>query len=89
VPSLPREQIKGVEITRLGKRVYRDVLVERKDPRGRNYYWIGGEPPHGVAEQGTDFTAITDGKVSITPIHLDLTNHRLIEKLKGWRLTME
>lgn len=89
VPSLPREQIKGIEITRLGKRVYRDVLVERKDPRGRSYYWIGGEPPHGVAEEGTDFQAISDGKISITPIHLDLTNHRLIEKLKAWRLKVE
>lgn len=88
VPNRPKDQIKGIEITRLGKRIYRDVLVERRDPRGRVYYWIGGEPPHGVAEEGSDFQAVTDDKISITPIHLDLTNHRLIKELESWHLTL-
>lgn len=86
IPNLPKEQIRGVEITRLGKRIYRDVLVERQDPYGRTYYWIGGEEPSGLMEEGTDIKALADHKISITPIHLDLTNHALIEKLKGWKL---
>ncbi|MHB1133878.1 MAG: 5'/3'-nucleotidase SurE [Chloroflexota bacterium] len=86
VPASPVEQIRGVEITRLGKRIYRDALVRREDPFGRPYYWLGGDIPHGVNDQGTDMWAIAENRVSITPIHLDLTNYRLINTLKGWRL---
>ena len=86
VPNLPREEIRGVGITRLGKRIYKDVLIKRQDPRGRTYYWIGGEPPTGVAEEGTDIWAIVEKRISITPIKLDLTEHGLIERLRGWRL---
>ena len=86
VPALPREKITGVEITRLGKRVYQDVLIRREDPFGRPYYWLGGEAPHGVEDKGTDFTAVGEGRVSITPVHLDLTNYRLIAALKEWHL---
>ncbi len=86
VPAVPREEIAGVLVTRLGKRVYRDVLVERKDPRGRNYYWIGGEPPVGVPEEGTDIWALAHNYISVTPLHLDMTDYRLIEELKRWRL---
>lgn len=86
VPALPGGQAQGVEITRLGKRIYRDALVKREDPFGRPYYWLGGEIPHGVAKKGTDFQAISEGRVSVTPIHLDLTNYRLIATLKGWNL---
>ena len=86
VPPLPREKIAGVEITRLGKRIYRDMLIRREDPFGRPYYWLGGEMPHGVAEEGTDFQAVSEGRVSITPIHLDLTNYRLITTLAEWQI---
>lgn len=88
VPNLPREQIAGTEITRLGKRVYRDILIKRKDPMGRTYYWIGGDVPSGLPAEGTDIKAIAENKISITPIHLDLTNHRLIEQLQAWMLTV-
>lgn len=84
VPYLPEDQIKGYAITRQGLRVYRDLLERRLDPRGRSYYWIGGEPPTGVVEDGTDFGALAAGYVSITPLHLDLTSHRAVERLKGW-----
>src|SRR5438309_2166828 len=74
VPNLPEDQIKGVQITRLGRRIYKDELIVRTDPRGHKYYWIGGEaPPIHPREEGTDVTAIDDGYVSITPIHMDLT----------------
>jgi 5'-nucleotidase len=77
VPNLPEDQINGVQITRLGKRVYRDELTVRTDPHGRKYYWIGGSlPPTAHREEGTDSTAVEDGYVSITPIHMDLTSFR-------------
>ena len=82
VPYLSDEKIRGVRVTRQGLRVYRDLLVERKDPRGQPYYWIGGDPPTGVATAGTDFDALQHGFVSITPLHLDLTAHRIMESMK-------
>jgi 5'-nucleotidase len=84
VPDLPGEQIKGIKITRQGLRVYRDLLVSREDPRGRPYYWIGGEAPTGVPEDGTDIGALAEGYVSVTPLHLDLTAHRALDELSGW-----
>lgn len=86
VPSLPRARINGVRVTRLGKRIYRDELIRRQDPFGRDYYWIGGEAPDGLAEEGTDIWAVTHGYVSITPIRLDLTNHELIRTIRDWDL---
>jgi 5'-nucleotidase len=77
IPSLPEDQIKGVRITRLGKRIYKDELHVGVDPRGNKYYWIGGvDPPVDQLEEGTDVWAIAEGYVSITPIHLDLTSMR-------------
>lgn len=73
VPSLPLAEIKGLQITRQGLRVYHDELITRTDPRGVPYYWIGGEPPSGVPDQGTDFGAIKSGYASLTPLNLDLT----------------
>jgi 5'-nucleotidase len=87
VPHIPRKDVKGVEVTRLGKREYRDQLIRREDPLGRAYYWIGGEVPAGVEDPGTDIHAVANGHVSITPILLDLTNHDLIEQVSAWRLT--
>lgn len=77
VPNLPESQIKGVQITRIGRRIYKDELVVRTDPRGNKYYWIGGaNPPIDQLEPGTDVNAIAEGYVSITPIHMDLTSMR-------------
>jgi 5'-nucleotidase len=86
IPNAPWSEIKGVELTRLGHRVYRDELVARTDPRGRPYYWIGGLPPHGLAEHGTDICALADRKISITPVNLDMTAYRLIDDFKRWLL---
>ena len=87
VPNVPQDKIAGVEITRLGRRLYRDQLVKRKDPRGRDYYWIGGERPTGDTNQeGTDIWALAANRVSITPLHLDLTDRDFIEELKAWRI---
>jgi 5'-nucleotidase len=85
VPAIPTKAIKGVRITRLGRRIYRDELVERQDPTGRNYYWIGGDAPSGVTEEeGTDVWAVARHYVSITPVHMDMTSHAMIAHLKTW-----
>jgi len=85
VPYLQDDEIKGIVFTRQGLRVYRDTLVVRADPRGAPYYWIGGEAPTGVREDGTDFGALAEGYVSITPVQLDLTAHAWLEELRGWQ----
>ena len=84
VPGLPEDQIKGTRITRQGLSVYRDELVERLDPRSDPYYWIGGEAPIGHNEPGTDFEALAEGWISITPLQLDLTAYGWLNELKGW-----
>jgi 5'-nucleotidase len=84
VPYLPLKEIKGFQLTRQGLRVYRDALDSRIDPRGRPYYWIGGEFPTGIPADGTDFGAIKAGYVSITPLQLDLTARAAMDSLKEW-----
>jgi 5'-nucleotidase len=84
VPHLPEERIKGYMVTRQGLRVYQDKLVTRQDPRGQPYYWIGGEEPTGVPDEGTDFGALSQGFVSITPLHLDMTAYATIKTLSEW-----
>jgi 5'-nucleotidase len=86
VPNVPPEEIKGITIATLGKQVYEDEIVQKTDPRGRGYYWIGGQETTWHAEPGTDFAAIAQGLVSITPIHLDLTDYGAVELLSSWPL---
>jgi 5'-nucleotidase len=84
--NFPPQKPLGVRLTRQGKRRYGDVVVEKIDPRGRKYFWIGvGELGFEEAE-GTDFAALNAGYISITPLHLDLTNYRSFEALSGWSL---
>jgi 5'-nucleotidase len=84
VPALPLDRITGVEVTRLGKRIYRDQLTERLDPYGDPYYWVGGPAVSEEAEPGTDVAAVRAGRISVTPIRLDLTGHDLIQQLSAW-----
>jgi 5'-nucleotidase len=72
--NLPAREPTGAALTTLGKRTYRQVVVERGDPRGRRYFWIGGTPEW-QAQEGSDHEAVGAGRVSITPLHLDLTDH--------------
>jgi 5'-nucleotidase len=88
VPALPPDACAGFRVTHLGRRIYHDVLVERLDPRGQPYYWIGGPPPAGVASPGTDVHAIQAGFVSVTPIHLDLTARAILRRLREWDLAL-
>jgi len=84
IPCLPVEEIKGIQITRLGLRVYHDRVERRVDPRGQPYYWTIGDLPTGVPERGTDIGALAEGYVSITPIQLDLTAYPVIVNLNNW-----
>ncbi len=84
VPYLPENELRGTLVTRQGSRLYRDALDARTDPRGKPYYWIGGEFPLGVDEEGTDYGAIKAGYVSITPLQLDLTAREAMEVIKRW-----
>jgi len=84
IPYLSFDSINGYVITRQGMRVYRDALDKRVDPRGRPYYWIGGDEPTGVNEEGTDVGALASGYVSITPLQLDLTNYKAMDVLRKW-----
>jgi 5'-nucleotidase len=85
VPTLEPGDSEGVEVTRMGKRIYQDQLIERLDPRGIPYYWIGGPPPSGHALEGTDFHAVVNRRIAVTPIQLDLTADRLLRRLSSWR----
>ena len=81
IPPLPAAAVRGYTITRQGKRRYADTIIENVDPRGKKYYWIGGDGMGFVPAEGTDFTAVEGGYVSVTPLHLDLTNHASIAKV--------
>jgi len=85
VPLLPEEKIRGIKVTRQGLRVYHSRLDERTDPRGRPYYWIGGDAPTGVPERGTDVGALAEGFVSVSPLQLDLTAYRTLTDLNTWQ----
>ncbi len=82
--NLPAGPIKGLSFTRLGRRVYKQSVVEKLDPRGRKYYWIAGTP-HWETATGTDYEAISQGRVSVTPLHLDLTYYPGLEGFSGLR----
>ena len=86
VPNLPLDKIKAHRLTKQGKRIYGDEIVEKSDPRGEKYFWIGGQD-HGFKPiEGSDLQAVADGEVSITPIKLDLTDYMQLEKLAGMKL---
>ena len=86
VPFLSDDQIQGFRLTRQGLRVYHSRLDERIDPRGRPYYWIGGEAPTGVPERGTDIGALAKGYISVTPLQLDLTAYQVMTNITSWQL---
>jgi 5'-nucleotidase len=89
VPGVTPAECGGFEVTRLGKRVYQDQLLRRMDPRGIPYYWIGGPPPSGLAVPGTDFHAVVNRRIAVTPIHLDLTGRRLLKRLHTWSWSLQ
>lgn len=86
VPDSPLDVLQPPLVTRQGTRSFVGKVIDKTDPRGRKYYWIGSEEPAFNDEPGTDFHALNRGHVSVTPLHLDLTNHDSIKILAGWPL---
>jgi 5'-nucleotidase len=82
--NVPREAPRGIRFTRLGHRVYAGKVVEQNDPRGRVHYWLGGGPPEWEVLEGTDMGAVHEGFVAVTPLHMDLTNHRALAVMADW-----
>lgn len=85
-PNLPQSELRGIAVTTQGHRQYVDRIEKRLDPTGRPYYWLGGSLAEEAvgAEAGSDVRAVADGKISLTPIHLDLTAYSLLPSLKEW-----
>jgi 5'-nucleotidase len=81
-----KETIRRYKITHLGKRVYNDVVIQKIDPRSKKYFWIGEQSPTWEKERDSDFSAIRRGYVSITPLHLDMTDYKTIERIKKWKI---
>ena len=84
VPDLPYEQLSGFEATRLGHRHKAEPVIRAQDPRGRSIYWVGPAGAEQDAGPGTDFHAVRQGYVSITPIQVDLTRYDALNKVAGW-----
>ena len=84
LPPVPKAEIKGVRLTNLGKRVYSDSLKKMQDPWGREIFWIGGGSVAWTGDANSDFQAIKDGFISMTPLHLDLTHHTLLQAAESW-----
>lgn len=84
--NIPAKEIRGMLITRQGRRIYHEPIVKRVDPRGKTYYWIGGKPSGWRDDPGCDHSAVKEGYVSVTPLHIDLTNHAALEGLSSWSL---
>ncbi len=84
VPDLPWEALQGFRATRLGHRHKAEPVVKATDPRGRPIYWVGPAGPEQDAGEGTDFHAVRNGFVSITPIQVDLTRHQAVPRVAEW-----
>jgi 5'-nucleotidase len=84
LPPVSAESVKGIRVAPLGKRVYENSVIVDKDPRGKTYYWIGGSEPTWRGEEDSDFRRVEEGYISITPLHLDLTNYKTIQDLRKW-----
>jgi len=88
IPALPFERLRGTKVARLGKRVFRDVIVEKQDPRGKTYYWIGGEDPTWEQDEASDFHAVSEGYVSVTPLTFELTDYKGIVELEAMGMSI-
>ncbi|MCK4357139.1 MAG: 5'/3'-nucleotidase SurE [Candidatus Cloacimonetes bacterium] len=84
IPPFSINEIKGIKVTKLGHRIYTDFIEERNDPRGKPYFWIGGQVPEWSEGGETDFDAIKAGYVSITPINVDMTNYSYFLTIENW-----
>ena len=86
LPPVPGNEIRGVRVTKLGRRVYSDSVTRMKDPWGRDMYWIGGGKSSWSGDEDSDFRAVANGFVSVTPLHVDLTQYDHMELVRSWNL---
>jgi len=86
IPDLPADKLLPARITSQGKRRYEGMIIDKVDPRGRNYYWIGSVELNFIDIDGSDYAAVSRGHISITPLHLDLTNYNSFAVLNKWNL---
>ncbi|MGH7504191.1 MAG: 5'/3'-nucleotidase SurE, partial [Longimicrobiales bacterium] len=88
LPAVAPDDVAGVKITSLGRRAYVGSLTRAADPNGREYFWIGGGESKWWGNADSDFRAVHENYISVTPLHLDLTNYRLLEDLGQWHLKL-
>jgi len=88
LPPIPPDEVRGVRVTSLGRRRYSDSLTRDTDPSGREYFWIGGGVSSWSGSPDSDFRAVDEGYISVTPLHLDLTNYELLEEIRAWNLAL-
>ncbi|MGE5688713.1 MAG: 5'/3'-nucleotidase SurE [Gemmatimonadota bacterium] len=86
LPRVPADEVKGVRATKLGSRFFSGSLARMKDPWGKEIFWIGGGTITWTGDADSDHAAVGDGYVSVTPLHMDLTNYSLLETVRGWSL---
>lgn len=89
VPDVPIDQIKGIQTTRLGNRHKSEPALEGQDPRGKKIFWVGAAGPEQDAGPGTDFFAVSENYVSVTPLHVDLTQYSAMESVSHWLTDLE
>ncbi|MFQ5537504.1 MAG: 5'/3'-nucleotidase SurE [Gemmatimonadota bacterium] len=88
LPPVSPDEVKGIRITSLGRRRYAESITRARDPSGKEYFWIGGGVAHWEGPPDSDFQAVRDGFISVTPLHLDLTNYDLLEEVRSWNLSL-
>jgi len=86
LPRVPASDVRGIQVTKLGSRYFSESLTRMKDPWGREIYWIGGGTITWTGGENSDHLAVAEGYISVTPLHMDLTNYSLLETVRGWSL---
>ena len=87
LPPIPGHEVRGVKVTSLGSRVFHEEIARMRDPWGREIYWVGGGRATWSGGTESDFRAVQEGYISVTPLHVDLTNYELLEVVRSWNLT--
>jgi len=88
LPAVEPREVRGIRVTSLGRRRYAESITRADDPSGREYFWIGGGDVTWRGSEDSDFQAARDGYVSVTPLHLDLTNYKLIKEIRAWNMAL-
>jgi 5'-nucleotidase len=86
LPLVAAGEVRGIKVTKLGSRVFSESLTRMKDPWGREIFWIGGGTITWTGDEDSDHAAVREGYLSVTPLHMDLTNYDLLETVRGWSL---